>query len=111
LLKEIDEISIPFCDCPDKSSFHILPVLLKSGVDRKNFQERLKSKGIQTSMHYPPIHLFTFYREKFGYKEELLPITEEIGRREVTLPLYPQLDQRSVKYIVDEIKNIIASPK
>ena len=111
LLKEIDEISVPFCDCPDESSFHILPVLLKSRVDRKNFQERLKAKGIQTSMHYPPIHLFSFYREKFGYKEGLLPITEEIGRREVTLPLYPQLDQRSVKYIVDEIKNVLASPK
>ena len=111
LLKEIDEISIPFCDCPNESSFHILPVLLKSGVDRKNFQERLKAKGIQTSMHYPPIHLFSFYRQKYGYKEGLLPITEEIGRREVTLPLYPQLEQRSVKYIVDEIKNILASPK
>jgi dTDP-4-amino-4,6-dideoxygalactose transaminase len=111
LLKEIDEICIPFCDCPNESSFHILPVLLKSGVDRKNFQERLKAKGIQTSMHYPPIHLFSFYRQKYGYKEGLLPITEEIGRREVTFPLYPQLDQRSVKYIVGEIKNVLASPK
>jgi len=111
LLKKIDEISIPFCDCPNKSSFHILPVLLKSGVDRKNFQERLKAKGIQTSMHYPPIHLFSFYRQKYGYKEGLLPITEEIGKREVTLPLYPQLDHRSVKYIVDEIKKTLASPK
>lgn len=111
MLQDIDEISIPFREHPDRSSFHILPVLLNSGVDRKNFQERLKAKGIQTSMHYPPIHLFSFYRKKFGYKQGHLPITEEIGKREVTLPLYPQMDQRSVKYIVDEIKNILASPK
>jgi dTDP-4-amino-4,6-dideoxygalactose transaminase len=111
MLQDIEGIDVPFCEHPSESSYHILPILLKSGFNRKNFQESLKSKGIQTSMHYPPIHLFSFYKEKFGYKKGLLPITEEIGKREVTFPLYPQLDQQSVKYIVDEIKNILASPK
>jgi dTDP-4-amino-4,6-dideoxygalactose transaminase len=111
LLKEIDEISIPFRGHLHESSFHIFPIVLKAGIDTNKFREYLTAKGIQTSMHYPPIHLFSFYREKFGYKEGFLPITEEVGRREVTLPLYPQLDYRSVKYIVDEIKNTLASPK
>jgi dTDP-4-amino-4,6-dideoxygalactose transaminase len=109
LLEEIEGISIPFSDHSHRPSFHILPVILKSGVDRKNFQESLKAKGIQTSMHYPPVHLFSYYREKYGTQEGLLPLTEEIGRREVTLPLYPMLDHDLVKYIVEEIKNILAA--
>jgi dTDP-4-amino-4,6-dideoxygalactose transaminase len=109
MLRDIDEISVPFRDFPNESAYHIFPILLKPGLDSKKFREGLKEKGIQTSMHYPPIHLFRFYREKFGYKEGLLPITEEIARREVTLPLYPQLDHHALKYIVDHIKNILTS--
>jgi dTDP-4-amino-4,6-dideoxygalactose transaminase len=109
MLQEIDEISIPFCDYPHESSFHIFPVLLKSGLNSNEFREKLRQQGIQTSMHYPPIHHFSFYRQKFAYQENLLPVTEEIAKREVTLPLYPQMDSRSVKYVVDKIKVSIAS--
>lgn len=109
MLEDLDKVSIPFRNYPNESSYHLFPILLKSELDSNRFRERLKEKGIQTSMHYPPIHLFSFYRKKFGYKQGHLPITEEVGKREVTLPLHPQLDHRPVKYIVDEIKNILAS--
>jgi dTDP-4-amino-4,6-dideoxygalactose transaminase len=75
-LKAISEISIPFKDYKEKSSYHIFPILLSENISRNEFIDRLKEKGIQTSIHYPPIHLFTYYRKMLGFKEGMLPKTE-----------------------------------
>jgi len=63
----------------------------------------LKSKGIQSSIHYPPTHLFKFYRLNFGCDNGLLPVTEEVAQREVTLPLYPSMRDEDVHYVCDSV--------
>lgn len=102
-LEKIEFLDIPFKKYEGKSSHHIFPVLLDEKVDRLKFMEFLKSKGIQASIHYPPIHLFSYYRDTFGFKEGMLPITERIGRNEVTLPLHPLLKEDDVEYIAEQI--------
>jgi dTDP-4-amino-4,6-dideoxygalactose transaminase len=103
-LENVTGISIPFQNCEGKPSYHILPILLKENISRENVVEGLKTKGIQTSLHYPPIHLLSSYHRMFGYKEGMLPITEFVGQHEVTLPLYPMLTEKDVQYIVDCFK-------
>jgi dTDP-4-amino-4,6-dideoxygalactose transaminase len=102
-LKNVEFVDIPFEKFNGKSSHHIFPTLLDEKVNRAKFMEFLKNKGIQTSIHYPPIHLFSYYRNTFGFKKGLLPITEYIGKREVTLPLHPLLKKDDVKYIINQI--------
>lgn len=68
---------------------HLMPVLLPEGADRAAFVDKLKGAGIQTSLHYPPIHKFSYYQERFGKIE--LPRTEAITAREVTLPLWSEM--------------------
>jgi len=106
-LKGISEISIPFENYKERSSYHIFPILLVEGVSRDEFIERLKEKGIQTSIHYPPIHLFTYYKEKFGYKKGLLPKTEYVGDHLVTLPLHPCMYEKEVDCITKAVKDSI----
>lgn len=106
-LKAISDISIPFENHKEKSSSHIFPILLSEHVFREDFIDNLKEKGIQTSIHYPPIHLFTYYRKMFEFKEGMLPKTEFVGGHEVTLPLYPMMDEEDVKYITACIGGII----
>jgi dTDP-4-amino-4,6-dideoxygalactose transaminase len=103
-LKAISEISIPFKDYKEKSSYHIFPILLSENISRNEFIDRLKEKGIQTSIHYPPIHLFTYYRKMLGFKEGMLPKTEFVGEHEVTLPLYPTMVEEDVEYITSKIR-------
>ncbi len=98
-LKSISEISIPFRNSKVKSSYHIFPVLLSENIERNAFIDKLKEKGIQTSIHYPPIHLFTYYRKRFGFKEGMLPKTEFVGTHEVTLPLHPIVNIENIEYI------------
>jgi dTDP-4-amino-4,6-dideoxygalactose transaminase len=103
-LQEVEGISIPFSKFRGNPSYHLFPILLAPSIDRKKVMERLKDFGIQASVHYPPVHLFSLYRKRFSYKMGMLPKTEEVSRREVTLPLHPRMKQEDVKWIVKRVK-------
>jgi len=91
-------IELPFGDSPGIPAYHIFPILLPNGADRIKFMETMRSAGVQTSIHYPPIHQFTFYRQR--YPQLSLPVTEKVAAREVTLPLYPGLRDREVEWVL-----------
>jgi dTDP-4-amino-4,6-dideoxygalactose transaminase len=61
----------------------------------------LREKGIQTSIHYPPVHMFSYYRK--NYKAAILPLTKEIGTREVTLPMFPTITDGQICLISEKI--------
>ena len=111
MLAEFSWIHCPFKDQYYKPAYHLFPVLLSPDIQRKDFMEYLKEKGIQTSIHYPPIHLFSFYRQKFPNEEEYLPLTKIVADREVTLPLYPLLMINDLEYITETIKKAFESDK
>jgi dTDP-4-amino-4,6-dideoxygalactose transaminase len=106
-LNSIEEIRVPFSDYDGVSSYHIFPILLSEKVDRRGFMEYLREQGIQTSVHYPPIHLFSYYR-KLMPSDIRLPLTEHVGRREVTLPLFPTMTEEQVEYVVGALKDYLA---
>ena len=89
----------------DPSPRHIFPVLLPMGTDRGRVMGLLYERGIQTSFHYPPIHLLTWFREH--YPGISLPITEEFARRELTLPLHPKLNASQIKIISDALLEVL----
>jgi dTDP-4-amino-4,6-dideoxygalactose transaminase len=64
----------------------------------------LQNRNIGVAVNYRPIHLLKYYRERFGYKEGNFPVAEEIGKRTISLPLYPSLKETEVKYIVKALK-------
>lgn len=94
-------IVVPFQQHPGSSACHLMPVLLPEGTPREAVMERLKSRGIQTSIHYPPIHQFSAYQELTARASPALPHTEALALREVTLPLYPTLAETGVKMVVE----------
>ena len=73
------------------------------------FMENMKANGIQTSIHYPPIHLFSDYRD--GFTLQKLTNTEMFAAREVTLPLYPTLSDDSVRLVVEAVQRSLAQIK
>jgi dTDP-4-amino-4,6-dideoxygalactose transaminase len=105
-LNSIKGIHIPFQNYPRDSSHHIFPILLDEKINRKKFIEGLRQKGIQTSIHYPPVHQFTYYKKILKTSKLNLPIAEQIGAREVTLPLHPLMSQKDVNYVCKHIRRI-----
>jgi len=104
-LKGVEGISIPFEDHPGIPAAHLFPILLDENVDRAAFMDAMKSRRIQTSIHYPPIHQFTYYRGQMG--EIHLPLTESIGAREVTLPLFSKMTEAQVGLVVEGVKEAV----
>ena len=102
----IPEIVIPFSDHWGESACHIMPVLLAKGCNRLEVMEKMKQFGVQTSIHYPPTHLFSYYkRDDAAYQ---LVKTEELANRELTLPLYPGMQEEDVDWVVNALKQSLA---
>jgi dTDP-4-amino-4,6-dideoxygalactose transaminase len=105
------EVELPFrIDQREaEPAYHIFPMLLPEDQDRRSFIERMRASGIQTSIHYPPIHQFSYYRER--YPGVRLPITEVVARREVTLPLYPTMRDEQVELVITSVKAALVEGK
>lgn len=99
-------VELPFLDSPGLSSCHIFPILLPQGASRPAFMDAMRLRGVQTSIHYPPIHLFSFYRQR--YPGVSLPLTEAVASREVTLPLYPGMRDTDVDYVLASVREALA---
>ena len=95
------QVSVPFQHHLGKTSAHIMPILLPKESNRQNFIEGMKKNAIQTSIHYPPIHTFTSYRDGMVWN---LPVTEDIAQREITLPLYPAMSTDDVVLVVSAVQ-------
>jgi dTDP-4-amino-4,6-dideoxygalactose transaminase len=108
-LADVRGVSAPFHDWPHISSHYIFPILIDNAARRPAVIESLKAEGIQTSIHYPPIHLFEYYRDRYGYREGSLPITEAVCQRELTLPLYPAMSAQDVETVVAAIRRAVAA--
>jgi len=108
LTELVPEVHMPFEDARGTSCYHILPVLLPPQTDRIRFMEGLKSLGVQTSIHYPPVHRFQIYNEEWRKHGIPLPITEDIAAREVTLPLYPTMRDEQVEWVVQAISKSLS---
>jgi dTDP-4-amino-4,6-dideoxygalactose transaminase len=84
------------------SAYHLLPIMLQNDQLRPSLMQFMKDRGIQTSIHYPPIHQFSYYRALMPNTQ--LAVTEQIASRLVSLPLYPLMQRSHIEYVVESIK-------
>lgn len=92
-------VDVPFFNLAyGSSAYHILPVLLPANVDRFRVINALKGYGIQTSIHYPAFWEFTAYHDHFRPQDT--PLASAIIPRQLTLPLYPSMNDADVDYVV-----------
>ena len=80
---------------------HIYPVILSKKIQRKDFQNYLLSKNIQTGIHYQPNHLLELYKKQ---NDIFLKNTESIYKNIISLPLHPEITKNDVSYIVRVIE-------
>lgn len=102
LLGDDDRLIIPFKNYDSFSSLYICPMVLRDGdADfRDAMRKYLADNGVQTSMHYPPAHRFSIYKEYLAN----IPITEFVADHEFTVPMYGALTDDELKYICKKIE-------
>jgi len=102
LLCDVEEIQLPTILEGTQPVFHLFVILVNK---RDEFQKYLSDHGIGTGLHYKiPVHLQKAFAH-LGYKKGDLPITESVVSRNVSLPMFPNLNYKQVKYVADIIKN------
>jgi len=95
-------VEIPFYPLSDDyaSSYHIFPVLLPEHSDRPAIMQKLKDRGVQSSIHYPSFKQFTAYGNLSVFAT---PVLDSIASRILTLPLYPDLTVENLEYVVSSL--------
>ena len=76
---------------------------------RNEFIERLKRRNIGASVHFIPIHLHPYYRDKYGYQPVDFPVALEEYRRSVSLPLHPRMTDGDVDDVIAAVRDIVTS--
>lgn len=110
-LKQISEIEL-LDSTHDRfqSSYYCHSMILKGALQKKRFEimDGLGKLGVGTSIYYPrPIPLMTYYREKYGFKDNDFPLASWISDNSIALPVGPHLNIDDMEYIVDSIKTVL----
>ncbi len=93
-------------------SWHLYVVRLeldKLTIDRDKFIELMGEANIGTSVHFIPVHLMSYFRENFGYKEGDFPVAESYFDTILSLPLYPKMTDEDVQDVINTVTHIISN--
>ena len=109
---DINELILPHEDKNTESNFHVYILQVKKNpkFDRYALFKFLQSLNYAPMVHYIPVHLLKYYRERFGFKRGDYPIAERYYDQAVSIPLYPSLSDIEVEKVVNDIKGFIVSP-
>ncbi len=99
-------LSVPF-SADHATAAHLLPVVLPSAESRQELMGWLRQHGIQSSIHYPPAHLFSYYRGQFPGVS--LPHTESYCAHELTLPLHVAMTADDIGRILGSVAEFLDS--
>ena len=80
-------------------------------IDRKQFVEELRLRNIGVSVHFIPVHLHPFYRERFGYGCGDLRHSEALYDRIVSLPIYPRMTECDVQDVIAAVSDVACTFK
>ena len=101
--------NLPNIWAPESISKDVIPFIyvlrVKNGL-RKQFQDRLKEMGVDTSVHWQPTHTFSLFK---GCRSDNLQITEKIGTEVLTLPLHSKMSDEDLERVISSVKEIAIS--
>ena len=110
-LKDVEELILPRQEPDRVHSWHLYVIRLKLSslkIDRAQFIIELKQRGIGTSVHWMPLHMHPYYREKYGYRSEDLPCAASLYPEIISLPLYPDLTESAADYVCQSVTEIVS---
>jgi perosamine synthetase len=107
-LSKLEGIVTPYVKSGARHVFHQYTIKVEEGfrLTRDELKEKLNEKGIGSGVYYPkPLHLHKFYME-MGYQEGDFPVSEEMSRKVLSLPVHPDLTQADLQSIVDAFNEL-----
>lgn len=94
----------------DIHAWHLYPIRLgrNAGVDRDTFIDRMFANGVGTSVHYIPLHLHPYWRDAYGLRPEMFPVSQSIYESTATLPLYTRMTDGDVDRVIAAVRSALS---
>jgi perosamine synthetase len=109
-LSGIEGLELPCTDRGgERRSWFVYVVQLPPGVDRGGVIADLRTRGVESKPYLSAIHLMSHYRERFGHREGEFPVCEDVARRALALPFFPELTDGQVERVVGAIREVLAA--
>jgi dTDP-4-amino-4,6-dideoxygalactose transaminase len=108
-LSDLAMIDLPEPHADRLHSWHLFPLRLRLDrltIDRDEFIESLKARGVGTSVHWRPLHLHPYYESTFGWRPDDLPVASREWRRLVSLPLFPAMTDEEFGHVVTAVRDL-----
>ncbi len=108
--KNNEKIKLPIEGKDIKHAYHLFPILLNLKKIKKTKSEifiDLRKKNIFLQVHYIPVHMHSYYKKKYGFKKGDFPVSEDFYEREISLPIYFDLNLKNQKYLCKTIEKIL----
>jgi perosamine synthetase len=104
LLSTVEGLELPCADDEHhERSWFVYVVTLAPGTDREEVIATLEAQGVQTARYLPCIHLQPYMRERFGFREGLCPVAEELSTRTLALPFHALLEEDDQAYVAEAL--------
>lgn len=110
-LSKYDEIKIPTSPNGYEHIYQMFTIRLHDKFMRDALHQHLIKKRVFSKVYFNPIHLSSFYRKTLGTRNGLLPVTERISEQVLTLPLYPNMSNEEMEYVIQSISEFFESVK
>jgi perosamine synthetase len=108
LLAGVDGVEAPLPDDAEhRRSWFVYVVRLAAGIDRNGVMARLAEESVASKPYLPSIHLQPFYRERFGYREGMLPASEDASARSLALPFHARLPAEDQERVVEALRRAL----
>ncbi len=107
LLSDIDEVETPYVPEALVHSYqsYLIRFHSESGIDRDGMIRQMAERGIACRHGIAPLHLEPYYKDLYG--EMHLPVTEQVSRETMFLPIYPTMNEDEIDYVVSNLKELI----
>lgn len=88
-------------------AWHLYPIRLEPGIDRGEVFRALRAENIGVNVHYIPVHLHPYYRDRFGYMGGELPVAEDAYVRLISLPMFHAMSDRDVEDVITAVRRVV----
>ena len=103
-LAGIEGLTLPCADeGGDERSWFVYVVQLPPDAGRDATIDALRARGIDSKPYLPAIHLMSYYRESFGHREGEFPVCEDVSRRSLALPFFPEMTEGQVARVAADL--------
>ena len=104
--RDVEGVNILETVANSRHARHLFTILVDP-EKRDSILLKVQEQGIGVAVNYRPIHLLQYYKNTFGYKKGTFPVAEDIGKRTISLPLYPRLTDDEAAYVVETVRNVV----